>query len=379
MSRGASAPLPTTLFATAARGTEGALRDELRELGFRGVRADRGGVHFGGNLREGLRACLELRTAIRVLWELARFDAPDGDALYEGVRSVDWTEFLSPRLTLAVRASCRDSRLGHTQFVAQRAKDAVVDQLRDALGARPSVDLEDPDVGLFLHIVRDKATLYLDVSGASLHRRGYRLHGQAAPLKENLAAALVRLSGWDRESDLIDPMCGSGTIALEAALWARGIAPGLGRERFGVERWACHDQTALRAAAELRAGIRARPWRDAPPIFARDNDPGALAAARKNAAAAGVRIVIEPGLVAELAPLHDRGSVVTNPPYGDRVYAASGLYGDMARAFAGMRGHRVSIIAGTPEILEPIRLRAAGYVDVYNGDIPCRFITYVVP
>src|SRR4051812_22774431 len=162
------------LFATAARGTEGALRDELRELGFQGVRADRGGVHFAGELAEGARACLELRTAIRVLWSLDTFHAPSGEALYEGIAGIDWRPYLTSRHTLAVRASCRDGALTHTQFVAQKTKDAIVDQLRNRAGARPSVDLADPDLTLFVHLVRDRATVYLDLSGESLHRRGWR-------------------------------------------------------------------------------------------------------------------------------------------------------------------------------------------------------------
>ncbi len=142
-----AAPKPETiLFATAARGTEGAVRDELRDLGFRGVRADRGGVHFGRSLDEGFRACIELRTALRVLHRLASFEAPTGEALYEGVAAVDWSRWLTPRHTLAVRAACRSSRLTHSQFVAQKTKDAIVDQIRERLGARPSVDLDDPDV-----------------------------------------------------------------------------------------------------------------------------------------------------------------------------------------------------------------------------------------
>src|SRR5689334_19547762 len=186
------------LFATAARGTEGALRDELKELGFRGVRADRGGVHFDGGLEEGARACLWLRTALRVLYRLSAFAAPDGGALYQGVRAIDWTPTLTPRHTLAIRAVCRDSQLTHSQFIAQKAKDAIVDQIRDRTGSRPSVDLDDPDVMLFVHVVKDWATVYLDVSGESLHRRGYRTSRLEAPLKENLAAAILRLSGWDR-------------------------------------------------------------------------------------------------------------------------------------------------------------------------------------
>ncbi len=266
------------LFATAARGTEGAVRDELRELGFRGVRADRGGVHFGRSLDEGFRACLELRTAMRVLYRLAAFDAPTGEALYEGVAAVDWSPWLTPRHTLAVRAVCHASRLTHSQFVAQKTKDAVVDQLRDRLGARPSVDLDDPDVTLFVHLARDRATVYLDVSGGSLHRRGWRVArrrraAQGEPGRRHPAA----LRDGIARRPLVDPMCGSGTIAIEAALWSRSIAPGLARERFGFERWACHDEATARRAAELREKARAKITPGTPFVRRQRRGPEALA------------------------------------------------------------------------------------------------------
>ncbi|HEX3344142.1 MAG TPA: THUMP domain-containing protein, partial [Polyangiaceae bacterium] len=244
-------------FATAAKGTEPALRDELRELRLRGVRADRGGVHFEGQLVDAARACLWSRVAVRILVEVAVFAAPDGEALYEGARAVPWATWMTPRTTLAVRATCRSSRLTHSQFVAQKTKDAVVDALRDRFGERPSVDRDDPDALLAVHLARDEATLYLDVGGSSLHERGWRAKAGAAPLRETLAAAVLRLSGWDRERPLVDPMCGAGTIAIEAAAWSRRVAPGLARARFGLERWASHDDAERRAMVALREEARA--------------------------------------------------------------------------------------------------------------------------
>jgi 23S rRNA G2445 N2-methylase RlmL len=365
------------LFATAARGTEGAVRDELRELGFRGVRADRGGVHFGRVIDEGFRACIEMRTAIRVLGRLACFDAPDGDALYEGVSAVDWGPFLTQEHTLAVRCSLRDSALTHSQFVAQRTKDAVVDQLRARLGARPSVDLDDPDVSIFVHLVRDRATVYLDLSGGSLHKRGFRARAEAgdAPLKETLAAAILRLSGWDR----VDPMCGSGTIAIEAALSSRRIAPGLSRERFGFERWACHDEAAARRAAELREQARAKILPVGPPIHGHDVSLDALAGARDSARAAGVSVSWKRASVRDLVPEGPPGMVVTNPPYGERIEAGDELYGDIGRAFSRLSGWRIAVLAGSPAIARAIKLRPERALVVYNGDIECRLLTYDVP
>jgi putative N6-adenine-specific DNA methylase len=366
-------------FATAAKGTEPALRDELRELRFRGVRADRGGVHFHGPLDEGFRACLELRIASRVLWELASFDAPGGEALYEGVRAIDWTGVLSPRRTLAVRASCRSSALTHTQFIAQRTKDAVVDQLRERQGARPSVDLEDPDVTLSVHLVKDRATVYLDLAGEPLHRRGYRGAAGEAPLKESLAAAILRLGGWDRARPLVDPMCGSGTIAIEAALWARDVAPGLGRRRFGFERWASHDAGAIRRMDELRGLARARARRDGPRIVASDVDPRAIAATRENARAAGVALEILLRDVRALGPTSPPGHVVTNPPYGERLPAERALLRDMSATFLRLHGHRVTVLAGSPALLRAIPRRPEKELAVFNGAIECRLVSYEIP
>jgi putative N6-adenine-specific DNA methylase len=366
-------------FATAAKGTEVALRDELREKRFRKVRADRGGVHFEGPLEEGYRACIELSVAVRVLLLLAEMDAPSGEALYEGVRAVDFAPYLDPRRTLAVRASCKDSRLTHTQFIAQKTKDAIVDQLRDRLGARPSVDLEDPDVVLSVHLVRDRASLYVDLSGESLHRRGYRTQVEEAPLKETLAAAILRLSGWDRKSPLLDPMCGSGTIAIEAALLAHDVAPGLLRPRHGFERWASHDAEAARLTAELREAARARIHKEGPYVMGSDVSATALEAARRNARATGMNVRFLKRDVRDIEPLRPPGFVVTNPPYGERLEGGPELYEDMASAFATrMRWHTVVILAGTPAIPRAMRMRPAKEMTVFNGPIECRLLTYAM-
>jgi 23S rRNA G2445 N2-methylase RlmL len=365
---------PYLFFATAAKGTEGAIRDELRELRFRGVRAERGGVSFEGRLSEGFRACLWLRSAVRVLLLVAEVDAPDGDALYEGVASVDWGRVLDDKTTLAVRAFAKNSALTHTQFIAQRTKDAVVDQLRDHLGARPDVDRDDPDVLLFVHVARDRARIYLDMSGEALHRRGYRRAAVDAPLKESLAAAVLRLSGWDRERPLVDPMCGSGTLAIEAALWSRHIAPGLFRERFGFERWRSHGEEEARATALLREEARARAVKKGPLIWAFDEDRTAVDAARQNARAAGIDMRIDQRSVDTLAPLPSPGHVIVNPPYGERLPADAPLYEAMATAFRRMTGHRIAVLAGSPAAERALPRRPIKVLEVYNGALPCRLL-----
>lgn len=369
-------PVPRRFFATAAKGTEGALRDELRELRLYHVRADRGGVHFEGRWDDAWYACLQSRIALRILAELATFEAPDGATLYDGVRTVDWAPFLTPAHTLAVSASCRSGGLTHTGFIALKAKDAVVDQIRDRVAARPSVDRKDPDVSLFVHIVKDQATLYLDLAGESLHRRGYRAEHLEAPIKETLAAAILRLSGWDRASPLVDPMCGSGTFPIEAALWAANVAPGLLRTRFGFERWACHDATAAARMAELRRVARAARREEVPQILGRDIDPAAIELARANARKAGVLPRFETGPVGTMQPLEHPGLVVVNPPYGERLDADRALYDEMAAAFWRMRGHTVALLAGSPALERALRRKPDHWQVLFNGDIECRLLLY---
>jgi 23S rRNA G2445 N2-methylase RlmL len=365
-------------FATAAKGTEPALRDELRELHLRGVRADRGGVHFEGPLAEGARACLWSRVAARVLVELGSFEAVDADALYHGVRTIDWTPWLTQETTLAVRATCRSSGLTHSGFIAQKTKDAIVDALRDRLGARPSVARDDPDVGVAVHLAKDRATLYLDAGGGALHERGWRARAGAAPIRETLAAAVIRLSGWDRQRPLMDPLCGAGTIAIEAASWSRRIAPGLRRARFGLERWACHDDAARATMHELREQARQAALRDGPVVRASDVDERAVARTRENARAAGVEIVVERRDAREIEPLATPGTVVTNPPYGARLDADAALYRDLARSFRAMRGHTVALLAGTPALGRAMNLEPARWWILHNGPIECRLLVYSI-
>jgi putative N6-adenine-specific DNA methylase len=338
-------------------------------------------VHFEGHLADAARVCLWSRVAARVLLEVATFEAPDGAALYEGVRAVDWTEWMTPRTTLAVRATCRSGELTHSQFIAQKTKDAIVDVLRDRAGARPSVDREDPDVGVAVHIVRDHATVYLDAGGASLHQRGWRARSGAAPLRENLAAAVVRLSGWDRQHPFLDPMCGSGTIAIEAAAWARRIAPGLARPRFGFERWAGHDETARAGIEGLRQEAREAclAATQVPAIRASDEDPGALERTRENARDAGVDLVVERRDVRSVAPLTPPGTVVTNPPYGERLAGDQELYAAMARSFRALHGHTVALLAGAPAIAHAMGREADRWWILFNGAIECRLLVYAIP
>ncbi len=363
-------------FATAAKGTEPALRDELRELRVPGVRADRGGVHFEGDLPHAARACLWSRIAVRILLEIGAFDAATEALLYDGTRAIDWTEWVTPRTTIAVRASCRSSRLTHSQYVAQKTKDAVVDAIRDAAGERPSVDRDDPDVNIAVRLARDVATVYLDLSGVSLHARGWRAKGGAAPLRETLAAAVLRLSGWDRQRDLVDPMCGSGTLAIEAAAWSRNVAPALGRSRFGFERWASHDEDMRSRMRDLRERARAAAFATGPAVVASDIDAEAVRTARENARLAGIDIDVRQADVRDLARVRDGTTIVSNPPYGERLDSTSALYGELSRALARAGAERVALLAGTPAIARAMGRPADRYFILYNGPIECRLLVY---
>lgn len=364
------------LFATAAKGTEGLLRDELRERRFHGVQATRGGVHFEGTLAEALRACLELRIAQRVLVELTSFACESAEDLYEGVKAYPWASFTSSRHTIAVRVEGRTQGLVHTVFAAQKVKDALCDGLRARFGERPNVDREDPDLPLFVLLKNGEATVYADASGDPLFKRGYRLEHLEAPLKETLAAAIVRWSGWRGEGDFIDPMCGSGTLAIEAAMLARRIAPGLDRGRFAIERFAAFSEADRRTAAEHRARLEAEacPLVDAR-ILVADADPEASRVAKENASRAGVELLAREAFLDELELSHDDGTIVTNPPYGERLEVDRDLERGL-RHLMGVRCRSVHVLAGSEAVARALGERPTRWLDLANGDLPVRLLSF---
>jgi putative N6-adenine-specific DNA methylase len=376
------APATDTIefFASAAPGSEEAVRDELSELGFRRVRLNRGGIPFFGDWAEGWRACFESRTAQRIMAVMGRFPAADAQGLYDGVRQVDWSPFLGPDHTLAVSAFVHSSAITHSGFAALRVKDAIVDQLRDRGGRRPDVQREDPDVRVFLYLVQDRATLYIDLAGEALFRRGYRTGTGEAPLKETLAAVVLRLAGWDRETPLVDPMCGSGTLAIEAALWAGSVPPGLLRTRFGFERWAGFDAAAAAAVARLRGELRQQAHGQHPGITAMDADAAVLEQAKTNARQAGVHIRFRQAQIRDLRP--DGGAprlLVANPPYGERLEADNRLYQEMATALRRLSGWRLALLAGSPRLAAAMAIRPTRRYALRNGDLPCELLVYDLP
>lgn len=362
-------------FAVAAKGTEGVLRDELTRLRFEGVRATRGGVHFRGSIGEGYRACLWSAVAVRVLLTIDSFACPDADALYAGVHAHDFSNVLSDAQTLAVGAAGRAQGLTHTEFIAQRTKDAIVDRLRERFGVRPSVDKRDPDVLFFVHIANDRATLYLDLGGEPLHRRGYRTGAGEAPLKETLAAAIVRLAGYDGELPFFDPMCGSGTLLIEAALIARNRAPGLGRKRFGFERWRDFGADNARLIADLRARALDSQRAAPAPILGADVSGAVLEQARANAATIGVELGLKEGAMRDARPEFPRGVLATNPPYGERLARPPELARELARLVDRFYRWNAVLFMKSDEPLGRTRRKPRLYT-LFNGPIECHLRRY---
>ncbi|WP_223642834.1 class I SAM-dependent RNA methyltransferase [Corallococcus sp. EGB] len=374
------------LFATAARGTEDLLAEELKELGARRIRQDRGGVRFMAALDEALNVCLWSRIAMRVLYPLGEFDAPGAQGLYDAVASVPWEEHLTTDVTFAVDANLKDTGHAHSGFVALKVKDAIVDRMRDKLGARPDVDTRNPDVSVVAHLVKDKLSLSLDLCGEPLHRRGYRVRPTPAPLKENLAAALLRAAGYTGTEALVDPMCGSGTLVIEGGLIARKRAPGIGRS-FAVERWPHLGARAKELLADLRADARRNERKVEVPILGFDKSDEALEAADRNVKAArlGEEIKLAEGDATKLPPLPEGGGLVlTNPPYGDRLGSGGQkgmktFYFKLGDSLRALPGWRVWVLSGNPAFESAFHARPIARRDVWNGPIPCTLLGYRAP
>jgi putative N6-adenine-specific DNA methylase len=367
-------------FAACSLGLEEVLAEELRALSAGDVEPRRGGAAFAGDLELGYRAALWLRSAVRVQELILEAPAPDRRAFHGAVTRVEWERYLRLDQTLAVDASVRDSRVTHSGIAALTVKDAIVDRFRGRTGARPSVDVEAPDLPLKLVIQRDRASLYRDFSGESLHKRGWRPIQVKSPLNEALAAGLLMLSGWDRSSPLVDPMCGSATFLIEAAHLASDRAPGLER-RFAFQRWPDFDAVTWgRLLAEARARIR--PVTCA--LEGADRHEGALLLARRAAETAGVSAAIKLTIAdaKEFAPASPPAVVVVNPPWGERLGEGEDLI-DSWRALGNFLHQRCAgaaafVLSGNAELTRHLGLRATRKWVVRNGPIECRWIRYDV-
>lgn len=372
--------------ATAPIGAASVLAGELAQFGASDLRERSNDVKFQGTLEVGYRTCLWSRTATRVLLSLGSIDASSSQNLFAALKRIDWREHLRPGATLACDCSGGNESIRHTLYGAQLLKDAVCDNLRDATGERPNIAPDRPDVLLHLHLEGPEALVSVDFSGESLHRRGYRSEGGRAPLKENVAAAVLLRAGWPEVcaggGPLVDPMCGSGTFLTEAALIAADAAPGLDRGYFGFSGWHGHDPALWESlCADARARRAARPAR--PCIFGSDVDADAVRMSRANAVQAGVAewVHVEQRAVSELtAPAGAAGLVICNPPYGERIGAETGLPDLYTQLGAVLRreftGWKAAMLTGNPPLARHLGVYAKRTHRVFNGTIECRLLRF---
>ncbi|MBI5449939.1 MAG: bifunctional 23S rRNA (guanine(2069)-N(7))-methyltransferase RlmK/23S rRNA (guanine(2445)-N(2))-methyltransferase RlmL [Gammaproteobacteria bacterium] len=380
-----------SFFATTPKNLEGLLVDELRQLGVDELAETRAGVRFTAELATAYRVCLWSRVANRVLLQLASFPAADPEQLYAGALQIDWRQHLTAADTFAVELNTTaQSTITHSHFAALKIKDAIVDQFREATGERPSVDTDHPDIQINAYLYNNEATLSLDLSGESLHRRGYREQGAGAPLKENLAAAMLLRAHWPQIAQqggaLLDPMCGSGTLLVEGALIAADIAPGLNRRAWGFLRWPHHDGEAWQTLLAEAGQRRQHGLQQLPPIVGHDRDGKAVAIARANIRRAGLSdyIKVEQTDVAHCAPPPgvSSGLLITNPPYGQRLGAESelpALYAELGQTMKKhFTGWQAAIITDNAELGKNIGMRAHRIHTLFNGAIECKLLHFSI-
>lgn len=371
-------------FATCARGIEPVLADELRALKAIDVEPGRGGVRFAGDRALLYRANLWLRTAIRVLQPILEAPVTSPEELYDVVKDLDWSRYMTPEHTLAVDCNVRDSHITHSKYAALKTKDAICDQFIENVGRRPSVDVETPMVGLNLHIHRDRAVLSLESSGESLHKRGYRPILTKAPLNEALAAALVLMTGWKGDVPFVDPLCGSGVLPIEAAWLALRRPPGLTRRRFGFQGWMDFDiELWTEIRDEARRGVRKK--LDAA-VLGSDVRRDVVTAARGNARAAGIGHLVDFQIkdVRDFRPPEGPpGVILCNPPYGERIgeeKELKPLYRTLGEVFRERcPGWQAYVFTGNAALARQIDIKPAASVPLFNGKIPCRLLKFELP
>lgn len=366
--------------ALTSRGLEPALLEELVELGVQKPKLVGQGVEFESNWEGCYRANLQLRTATRVILPILDFPAYQNEDLYNNIKRHDFTKYISPEQTLAVDAKVRDSRTFRDQrFVALKVKDAIVDQFRERFGKRPNVDPEKPDMQVMVRVVQTKVSVAIDTSGESLSHRGYREKSVMAPLREHLAAGLLRMAEWNPEIPLVDPMCGSGTFLIEAALRAKNVPAGALRKHFAFE-YLKNFQPEIWRKVKGQAETQGRDAK--PQLFGFDKSPEAIRAARQNAARAGVTDLVrfKVGDVKSLVRPVESGMLIVNPPYGERLGAKESLattYENLASTMKNeFKGWSCWLLSGDEEATKALHLKTSRKIRVYNGTIECRFLRY---
>ncbi|MBI5914997.1 MAG: class I SAM-dependent RNA methyltransferase [Bacteroidetes bacterium] len=354
-------------------GLEELLATELKALGATDIELLTRAVKYRGDKSMLYKSNLHLRTALKVLVPFTSFYAHHENQLYKRVRQIDWEQYLTPRQTLAIDATTNSEIFHHSKFTALKTKDAIVDQFRDRYGIRPSVDVDDPDFRLNVHVHDKLVTLSLDSSGTTLDRRGYRLSRTEAPMNEVLAAGIVLLSGWDGHTDLLDPMCGSGTFSIEAAMLAANIAPGKRRD-FGFERWRDYDG-ALWSQIKSEAQHAERKFTGR--VVCSDLEPAAVDIAQQNARRAGVERLIDFRIsdFFDSKPSGESGTLLFNPPYGERLKEEGivDFYKEIGNQLKHhYAGHTAWIISANAEALKFVGLRPTRKIKLFNGSLECR-------
>lgn len=356
-------------------GLEAVLATELRNIGATEVTPHNRAVSFTGDLSIMYKANLWLRTALKVLIPIEKFRAKNESQLYDGIKKINWDQYLDKEGRFVIRTSLKSDFFNHSQYVSLKSKDAIADQFRDKYGVRPSVDLTHPDLSIDIHINKDEVTVSLDSSAESLHRRGYRTDSTLAPINEVTAAGMILLSGWSGEGNYIDPMCGSGTLLIEAAMIAKNMPPNLNRAQFGFERWKNYDPTLF---AEVRAEALASIRESKANILGSDKTFKAIEISRENITRAGLDedIKVSNKRFEEVKGPDGGGIMIINPPYGERlpieeIGAFYKMMGDkMKKEFDG---YDVWVISSNIPALKMTGLAPSKKITLYNGALECRY------
>lgn len=367
------------LIAKTFMGLEPVLAQELIQLGANNVETGRRMVSFTGDKEMMYRANFQLHTAIRILKPIHTFKARSAEEVYDEIQKIEWSNYLDNKKTFSVDSVVYSEEFRNSRFVTYKVKDAIVDWFREKTGTRPNISVSNPDIRLNIHIAEDDATLSLDSSGESLHRRGYRQESVEAPLNEVLAAGMILMTGWKGDTDFIDPMCGSGTIAIEAALIARNISPGVFRKEFAFEKWADFDQELF----DTIYNDDSKEKKFTHHIYGYDIDMKAVNTARINVKAAGLskEVTIEQADFKDFQTPTEKSIMVTNPPYGERIstpnlLATYKMIGErLKHTFAG---NDAWILSYREECFEQIGLKPSIKIPVFNGSLECEFRKYAL-
>ena len=359
-------------------GLEEILAKELMQLGGKDITIFKRGVSVVGDLGFLYKANLCLHTALKVIIPITKFTADNEHELYDAIKLIDWERFISNSDSIMIESVLNSEIFTHSQFVSQKIKDGIVDRFREKTGKRPDVDLLHPSFKLYVHIYKNEVSLNLDSSGDPLYKRGYRSDINEAPMKEVLAAGLVKLSGWEKHLLLVDGMCGAGTIAIEAALWANNIPPGYYRNEFGFMRWRNFDETTYETIFESSIN---KIKNDKVEIIANDIDAPTVKKAKTNTKNAKVDDVVSctNDSFFDMHPTRQAGVVILNPPYGERlpVEEIEKLYKEIGNKLKkDFKGFNAWIITSNPEAIKSIGLRPSRRIQVYNGSLECRYLKF---